>query len=180
MTLYPITRFVGPERESGLSGSHPQGSSTRMPATGLLAADNVHGFRTDQAQDLSHHSRREPCLDRRKRGLVSDATMIARGGPPAAVGMNSIKQRRVTLPVTCHAGTTVGQYVPFYFLPAVRHALRPASGQPPEPRISRCQLLWSTLRRISSAWLPGRIAKSALGVQSSKRGRGLYGLPMPT
>lgn len=49
--------------------------------------------------------------------LVSDATMIARGGPSAAVGMSSIKQRRLTLPVTCHAGTTVGQYVPFYFCP---------------------------------------------------------------
>jgi len=49
--------------------------------------------------------------------LVSDSTMIARGGPSASVGMSNIKLRRLTLPVTCHAGTTVGQYVPFYFCP---------------------------------------------------------------
>jgi len=49
--------------------------------------------------------------------LVSDSTMITRGGPSASVGMSSIKQRRMTLSITCHAGTTVGQYVPFYFCP---------------------------------------------------------------
>lgn len=33
------------------------------------------------------------------------------------IGMNGIKARRLTLPVSCHQGTTVGQYVPFYFCP---------------------------------------------------------------
>lgn len=47
--------------------------------------------------------------------LVSDATMIARGGPATAIGMSSIKQRRLALPVHCHAGDHVGDYVPFYF-----------------------------------------------------------------
>jgi hypothetical protein len=50
-------------------------------------------------------------------GLWSDATMIARGGPQAAIGMSSIKQRRLTLPVTCHPGDHVGDFVPFYFCP---------------------------------------------------------------
>jgi hypothetical protein len=50
-------------------------------------------------------------------GLWSDAAMIARGGPAAFIGMSSIKQRRLGLPVRCHPGDRVGDYVPFYFCP---------------------------------------------------------------
>ena len=50
-------------------------------------------------------------------GLVSDAVMVARGGPQATIGMSGIKQRRLTLPVHCQPGTNVGEYVPFYFCP---------------------------------------------------------------
>lgn len=50
-------------------------------------------------------------------GLVSDATMIARGGPAAGIGMSSIKQRRQCLRVKCHPGRRVGEFVPFYFCP---------------------------------------------------------------
>lgn len=50
-------------------------------------------------------------------GLLSDAEMIARGGPQVAVGMTTIKQRRLRLPVKCHPGDCVGDYVPFYFCP---------------------------------------------------------------
>lgn len=50
-------------------------------------------------------------------GLSSDATMTARGGPVASVGMGNIKQRRLGLPVKCHPGDRVGDYVPFYFCP---------------------------------------------------------------
>lgn len=50
-------------------------------------------------------------------GLRSDAVMIAQGGPAATIGMSSIKQRRLTLPVRCNAGDYVGGYVPFYFCP---------------------------------------------------------------
>jgi hypothetical protein len=49
--------------------------------------------------------------------LISDAAIIQQGGPPAAVGMSKIKQRRLALPVTCHAGDFIGEYVPFYFCP---------------------------------------------------------------
>lgn len=50
-------------------------------------------------------------------GLRSDATMMAQGGPAATIGMSSIKQRRLTLPVRCNPGDYVGGYVPFYFCP---------------------------------------------------------------
>jgi hypothetical protein len=50
-------------------------------------------------------------------GLVSDATMVKRGGPTAGIGMQGIKGRRLTLPVTCHPGDHVGDFVPFYFCP---------------------------------------------------------------
>jgi hypothetical protein len=49
--------------------------------------------------------------------LWSDAALIARGGPAASIGMGSIKQRRLRLPVKCHPGDFVGGYVPFYFCP---------------------------------------------------------------
>lgn len=49
--------------------------------------------------------------------LLSDASVIARGGPPAAIGNPGIKQRRLRLPVDCHPGDVVGDYVPFYFCP---------------------------------------------------------------
>jgi hypothetical protein len=50
-------------------------------------------------------------------GLLSDAVMIARGGSNVNIGMNHIKKRRLTLPVSCHQGLNVGDCVPFYFCP---------------------------------------------------------------
>lgn len=49
-------------------------------------------------------------------GLISDAAMITRG-PPAAIGMDTIKRRRLSLPIACHPGLKVGDCVPFYFCP---------------------------------------------------------------
>lgn len=49
--------------------------------------------------------------------LLSDTQIISLGGPSASIGMSEIKQRRLTLPVKCHPGTFVGEYVPFYFCP---------------------------------------------------------------
>lgn len=43
--------------------------------------------------------------------------MTARGGPKAAIGMPTIKERRLSLPVSCHQGSSVGDYVPFNFCP---------------------------------------------------------------
>ena len=50
--------------------------------------------------------------------LISDTTMLERGGPSVTIGMSAIKRRRVEdLTVSCHPGTKVGDYVPFYFCP---------------------------------------------------------------
>lgn len=48
--------------------------------------------------------------------LWSDAVMVTRPSG-TLIGMNRIKARRLTLPVSCHQGTKVGEYVPFYFCP---------------------------------------------------------------
>lgn len=50
-------------------------------------------------------------------GLLSDAVMVARGGPAAAIGMSNIKQRRLSLRVKCYVDECVGDCVPFYFCP---------------------------------------------------------------
>lgn len=50
-------------------------------------------------------------------GLWSDSEMVTRGGPAAAIGMSSIKQRRLRLAIKCYPGEHVGDYVPFYFCP---------------------------------------------------------------
>jgi hypothetical protein len=47
-------------------------------------------------------------------GLFCDRRARQQGGG-TVIGMNEIKDRRLTLPVSCHLGTSVGDYVPFYF-----------------------------------------------------------------
>lgn len=47
--------------------------------------------------------------------LYSDAAIRARAGAGTIIGMQGIKDRRLTLPVSCHPTTHVGDYVPFYF-----------------------------------------------------------------
>lgn len=50
--------------------------------------------------------------------LSSDAKVIANAMPHTTIGMSEIKQRRLNkIGVTCHPGTMVGEYVPFYFCP---------------------------------------------------------------
>lgn len=49
--------------------------------------------------------------------LCSEAALLSRGGPMAAVGMGHIKRHRFTIAVPCHPGTKVADYVPFYFCP---------------------------------------------------------------
>ncbi len=50
-------------------------------------------------------------------GLWSDAERLRQDVTTNLIGMNKIKQRRMNLPVACHPGTMVGEYVPFYFCP---------------------------------------------------------------
>ena len=49
--------------------------------------------------------------------LWSDAAILEKGGNKANIGMSAIKERRLRLPVVCHPGDHVGEYVPFYFCP---------------------------------------------------------------
>ncbi len=48
-------------------------------------------------------------------GLWSDAVVAKRQVRGTTIGMGNIKTRRLSLPVPCHHGTVVGEYVPFYF-----------------------------------------------------------------
>jgi hypothetical protein len=41
--------------------------------------------------------------------------MAQQRGDGTTIGMGGIKARRLALPVPCHPGTHVGEYVPFYF-----------------------------------------------------------------
>jgi len=51
-------------------------------------------------------------------GLLSDARILAEGGPKLTIGMGKIKWRRLNeIYVPCHSGTKVGEYVPFYYCP---------------------------------------------------------------
>ena len=49
--------------------------------------------------------------------LWPDAVMAQQRNGAAVIGNEGIKADRLLLPVPCHPGTTVGQYVPFYFCP---------------------------------------------------------------
>lgn len=49
--------------------------------------------------------------------IFPDSVMAANGGRASSIGMTTIKDRRLRLPVSCHPGTCVGEYVPFNFCP---------------------------------------------------------------
>lgn len=49
--------------------------------------------------------------------LLCDRAMIERRGESAGIGIGGIKRLRLELPVTCHPGCFVGDFVPFYFCP---------------------------------------------------------------
>jgi hypothetical protein len=49
-------------------------------------------------------------------GLLCDRAVLRRGGTARMIGMATIKRRRCEeIEVSCHPGTKVGDYVPFYF-----------------------------------------------------------------
>lgn len=49
--------------------------------------------------------------------LWSDTEVVKRRQPGTTIGMGDIKARRLALPVECHPGDHVGEFVPFYFCP---------------------------------------------------------------
>lgn len=48
-------------------------------------------------------------------GLYSDRVRAQQNAGQHTIGMNTIKSRRMALPVHVHSGTFVGDFVPFYF-----------------------------------------------------------------
>jgi len=49
--------------------------------------------------------------------LICDAIMATRDNAGTVIGMSSIKERRLRLPISCHRKLHVGDCVPFYFCP---------------------------------------------------------------
>ncbi len=49
--------------------------------------------------------------------LLSDANLQSTPRPGTTIGMSEIKQQRLTNPVKCRPGLSVGECVPFYFCP---------------------------------------------------------------
>jgi hypothetical protein len=52
-----------------------------------------------------------------ERGALLPDSIMHRESSIALIGNAGIKIDRLTLPVHCHPGTFVGDYVPFYFCP---------------------------------------------------------------
>ena len=50
-------------------------------------------------------------------GLHCDATMVGRSETGTTIGMSNIKERRLSLPLSCYPDSCVGDYVPFNFCP---------------------------------------------------------------
>ena len=50
--------------------------------------------------------------------IEADGRRVGQGGGQTSIGMSEIKRRRLyDIAVSCHKGTMVGEYVPFYFCP---------------------------------------------------------------
>ena len=52
-----------------------------------------------------------------KDGFLWPDAVMAQRRDAAVIGNEEIKGDRIRLPVSCHPGTCVGDYVPFYFCP---------------------------------------------------------------
>jgi hypothetical protein len=50
-------------------------------------------------------------------GLYSDSHLPQGAATMSVIGMSGIKRRRLDLPVACHPGKKVGEFVPFYVCP---------------------------------------------------------------
>jgi len=182
MTLYPITRFRR-ARKGGRACPAPIRKGVQLECLPLAhpgGRTTWHGFRTDQAQDLSHHSRREPCSIVENAGLVSgrDHDRARR----AACRRGHEQHQAAPCDPTCHVSrrTTVGQYVPFYFCPrsVMLYVLHRGNHPSLEYRGGQTPLVHLEADLLSVVCL-GESRRSALGVQSLERGRGLYGLLCP-
>lgn len=64
---------------------------------------------------IVHHDRLASIIA--SQGLFCDSVIKQHSVAGSTIGMGGIKDDRLALPVHCHAGTNVGDYVPFYFCP---------------------------------------------------------------
>ena len=64
---------------------------------------------------IVHGDRLSPIIH--NKGLFCDGVMTNHQNAGTSIGMDNIKERRLTWQVPCHPGTSVGDYVPFYFCP---------------------------------------------------------------
>lgn len=90
------------------------------------------------AQPKTYHIVHVDCLPSILRDgfLWCDAEIEQRNPDRTTIGMNKIKQRRLTLPLSSHPELCVGECVPFYFCP--RSVMLYLISQSNHPELSYC------------------------------------------
>jgi hypothetical protein len=98
--------------------------------------------------------------------LWSDAKRVEMGLSCNVVGMSHIKQRRLQeIEVRCHAGTHVGEYVPFYFCPRSIMLYILHRGNHPDLDYNEGQQPIVHLRRRPCGRKVGRVGAAPVGIQ---------------
>jgi len=82
--------------------------------------------------------------------LWCDAVMVTKPGLGTVIGMNTIKQRRLVLPVDCHPGDHVGDYVPFYF--CARSIMLYVIHRANHPEVRGLSFIWKPIFGELSHW----------------------------
>jgi hypothetical protein len=88
------------------------------------------------------------------------------GAPGTTIGMDSIKQRRLTKSLNSHPDLRVGDCVPFYFCPRsvmLYNIYKSISRTVPGWNIAEAKTPSSTWRRTCIRQLPGPVTTSVVG-----------------
>ena len=116
----------------------------------------------------------QPGADHRcGRPAVRQPLLVNLGLDVTTVGMSSIKRRRLEqLQVTCHPGTKVGEYVPFYFCPRSIMLYILHIGNHPERKANRRSFCFTRCSPgISSSGSASSIADAGSRIASSSAGQ---------